>query len=145
MRPVRFFLFVLFIIVIIITTVHFHNKINLESLKSSASLSYFSAFSRTGFDQHTSPVFSPANPESSIEDSLAVLGDRVSRDLDTHLFSATHTLLSRSFKKSSENSLAVLVFGKQNLANEALLAEVYTRKMHCVNSLLTVVISYTTR
>lgn len=52
------------------------------------------SFSRTGFDQHTSPVFSPANPESSIEDSLAVLGDRVSRDLDTHLFSATNTLLS---------------------------------------------------
>uniref|UniRef100_A0A8C1FF62 BCL2 like 13 n=1 Tax=Cyprinus carpio carpio TaxID=630221 RepID=A0A8C1FF62_CYPCA len=52
------------------------------------------SFSRTGFDQLTSPVFSPANPESSIEDSLAVLGDRVSRDLDTHLFSATHTLLN---------------------------------------------------
>ncbi|XP_043120995.1 bcl-2-like protein 13 isoform X2 [Puntigrus tetrazona] len=52
------------------------------------------SFSRTGFDQLTSPVFSPANPESSIEDSLAVLGDRVSRDLDTHLSSATHTLLS---------------------------------------------------
>ncbi|XP_016338772.1 bcl-2-like protein 13 [Sinocyclocheilus anshuiensis] len=52
------------------------------------------SFSRTGFDQLTSPVFSPANPESSIEDSLAVLGDRISRDLDTHLFSATHTLLN---------------------------------------------------
>ncbi|KAL0168042.1 hypothetical protein M9458_036264, partial [Cirrhinus mrigala] len=51
-------------------------------------------FSRTGFDQLTSPVFSPANPESSIEDSLAVLGDRVSRDLGTHLSSATHKLLS---------------------------------------------------
>ncbi|KAK7160232.1 hypothetical protein R3I93_008009 [Phoxinus phoxinus] len=53
------------------------------------------SFSRTGFDQHTSPVFSPANPESSIEDSLAVLGDRISRDLDIHLSSATHTLLRR--------------------------------------------------
>ncbi|ROL43260.1 Protein Wnt-2 [Anabarilius grahami] len=50
------------------------------------------SFSRTGFDQHTSPVFSPANPENSIEDSLAVLGDRISRDLDVHLSSATHTL-----------------------------------------------------
>ncbi|XP_035381560.1 bcl-2-like protein 13 isoform X2 [Electrophorus electricus] len=53
-----------------------------------------SSFPRTGFDRHTSPVFSPANPESSVEDSLAVLGDRVARDLDTHLASATHTLLS---------------------------------------------------
>lgn len=52
------------------------------------------SFSRTGFDQLTSPVFSPANPESSIEDSLAVLGDRVSRDLDKHLSCTTHTLLS---------------------------------------------------
>lgn len=51
------------------------------------------SFSRTGFDQHTSPVFSPADPESSIEDSLAVLGDRISQDLDIHLSSATHTLL----------------------------------------------------
>nr|XP_055029302.1 bcl-2-like protein 13 isoform X2 [Misgurnus anguillicaudatus] len=48
----------------------------------------------TGFDCHTSPVFSPANPESSIEDSLAVLADRVSCDLDTHLSSATQTLLT---------------------------------------------------
>ncbi|XP_072551027.1 bcl-2-like protein 13 isoform X2 [Salminus brasiliensis] len=52
------------------------------------------SFPRTGFDRHTSPVFSPANPESSIEDSLAVLGDRITRDLDTHLASATRTLLS---------------------------------------------------
>ncbi|KAI7802472.1 bcl-2-like protein 13 isoform X2 [Triplophysa rosa] len=52
------------------------------------------SFSRTGFDRHTSPVFSPADPESSIEDSLAVLADRVSWDLDTHLSSATHTLLN---------------------------------------------------
>ncbi|XP_051512407.1 bcl-2-like protein 13 [Myxocyprinus asiaticus] len=51
------------------------------------------SFSRTGFDSHTSPVFSPANPESSIEDSLTVLGDHVSRDLDTHLSTATQTLL----------------------------------------------------
>ncbi|XP_076848330.1 bcl-2-like protein 13 isoform X2 [Brachyhypopomus gauderio] len=52
------------------------------------------SFSRTGFDWHTSPVFSPVNPESSIEDILAVLGDRLIRHLDTHLASATHTLLS---------------------------------------------------
>ncbi|CAB1322930.1 unnamed protein product [Coregonus sp. 'balchen'] len=46
------------------------------------------------FDCDTSPVFSPANPESSIEDCLAVLGDRVARDLETHLASTVHTLLS---------------------------------------------------
>ncbi|XP_066540280.1 bcl-2-like protein 13 isoform X2 [Hoplias malabaricus] len=52
------------------------------------------SFAKTGFDRHTSPVFSPANPENSIEDSLAVLGDRIARDLDAHLTSATNTLLS---------------------------------------------------
>ncbi|KAJ8002883.1 hypothetical protein DPEC_G00163580 [Dallia pectoralis] len=52
-----------------------------------------STFSSTGFDCSTSPVFSPANPESSIEDCLAAVGDRVARDLDTHLTSTVHTLL----------------------------------------------------
>ncbi|KAK3549234.1 hypothetical protein QTP70_034230 [Hemibagrus guttatus] len=52
------------------------------------------SFPSTGFDRHTSPVFSPANPENTIEDSLAVLGDRVAQVLDTHLASATQTLLS---------------------------------------------------
>uniref|UniRef100_UPI003AADC100 bcl-2-like protein 13 n=1 Tax=Centroberyx gerrardi TaxID=166262 RepID=UPI003AADC100 len=52
------------------------------------------SFSSTGFDRHTSLVFSPANPDSSIEDCLAALGDRVARDLDTHLAAAVHTLLT---------------------------------------------------
>ncbi|MGH0127988.1 UNVERIFIED_CONTAM: hypothetical protein FKN15_028568 [Acipenser sinensis] len=52
------------------------------------------AFTSTGFDCHTSPVFSPANPESSIEDCLAHLGDRVSQDLSTHLHTAMQSLLS---------------------------------------------------
>ncbi|XP_058243568.1 bcl-2-like protein 13 isoform X1 [Hemibagrus wyckioides] len=52
------------------------------------------SFPSTGFDRHTSPVFSPANPENTIEDSLAVLGDRVAQVLDMHLASATQTLLS---------------------------------------------------
>ncbi|XP_035280305.1 bcl-2-like protein 13 [Anguilla anguilla] len=50
--------------------------------------------SSTGFDCDTSPVFSPADPESSIEDCLASLGDRVARDLETHLSSALQTLLA---------------------------------------------------
>ncbi|MGH0119916.1 UNVERIFIED_CONTAM: hypothetical protein FKN15_059844 [Acipenser sinensis] len=52
------------------------------------------AFTSTGFDCHTSPVFCPANPESSIEDCLAHLGDRVSQDLSTHLHTAMQSLLS---------------------------------------------------
>ncbi|XP_010881576.1 bcl-2-like protein 13 [Esox lucius] len=52
------------------------------------------SLSCTGFDCRMSPVFSPANPESSVEDYLATLGERVARDLDTHLASTVHTLLS---------------------------------------------------
>ncbi|XP_056273504.1 bcl-2-like protein 13 isoform X1 [Pseudoliparis swirei] len=51
------------------------------------------SFSTTGFDQHTSLVFNPVVPETSIEDCLAALGDRVDAELDTHLEAAVHTLL----------------------------------------------------
>uniref|UniRef100_A0A8C8SI37 BCL2 like 13 n=1 Tax=Pelusios castaneus TaxID=367368 RepID=A0A8C8SI37_9SAUR len=53
------------------------------------------AFTSTGFDCHTSPVFSPANPESSIEDCLAHLGEKVSQDLREPLHKALQILLSK--------------------------------------------------
>lgn len=56
---------------------------------------FFSAFTTTGFDCHTSPVFSPANPESSIEDCLAHLGEKVSQELKEHLHKALQSLLSK--------------------------------------------------
>uniref|UniRef100_A0A2K5C0T9 BCL2 like 13 n=1 Tax=Aotus nancymaae TaxID=37293 RepID=A0A2K5C0T9_AOTNA len=45
------------------------------------------AFTSTGFDRHTSPVFSPANPESSMED--------LSQELKEPLHKALHMLLSQ--------------------------------------------------
>ncbi|XP_053891528.1 bcl-2-like protein 13 isoform X1 [Malaclemys terrapin pileata] len=53
------------------------------------------AFTSTGFDCHTSPVFSPANPESSIEDCLAHLGEKVSQELKEPLHKALQILLSK--------------------------------------------------
>ncbi|XP_006891398.1 PREDICTED: bcl-2-like protein 13 isoform X1 [Elephantulus edwardii] len=53
------------------------------------------AFTSTGFDRHTSPVFSPANPESSIEDCLAHLGEKVSQELKEPLHNALQMLLSQ--------------------------------------------------
>ncbi|XP_059114490.1 bcl-2-like protein 13 isoform X1 [Peromyscus eremicus] len=53
------------------------------------------AFTSTGFDCHTSPVFSPANPESSIEDCLAHLGERVSQDLKEPLHKVLQVILSQ--------------------------------------------------
>ncbi|KAE8296567.1 Bcl-2-like protein 13 [Larimichthys crocea] len=50
------------------------------------------SFSTTGFDRHTSLVFNPANPETSVEDCLAAVGDHVVRELDTHLAEAVHRL-----------------------------------------------------
>ncbi|XP_041853631.1 bcl-2-like protein 13 isoform X2 [Melanotaenia boesemani] len=52
------------------------------------------SFSSTGFDRHTSPVFCPAKPDSSVEDCLAVIGDKVAQELDTHLAAAVQTLLT---------------------------------------------------
>ncbi|XP_070829047.1 bcl-2-like protein 13 [Chaetodon trifascialis] len=52
------------------------------------------SFSTTGFDRHTSLVFNPAHPETSVEDCLAAMGDRVASELDTHLAAAVHTLLT---------------------------------------------------
>uniref|UniRef100_A0A8C8ZP81 BCL2 like 13 n=1 Tax=Prolemur simus TaxID=1328070 RepID=A0A8C8ZP81_PROSS len=54
------------------------------------------AFTSTGFDRHTSPVFSPANPESSIEDCLAHLGEKVSQELKEPLHKALQMLLSQA-------------------------------------------------
>ncbi|KAK5928395.1 hypothetical protein CgunFtcFv8_013461 [Champsocephalus gunnari] len=51
--------------------------------------------STSGFDRHTSLVFNPTVPETSVEDCLAAAGDRVAVDLDTHLAAAVHTLLER--------------------------------------------------
>ncbi|XP_072510250.1 bcl-2-like protein 13 isoform X3 [Notamacropus eugenii] len=53
------------------------------------------AFTSTGFDCHTSPVFSPVNPESSIEDCLAHLGQKVSLELKERMHEALQTLLSQ--------------------------------------------------
>ncbi|XP_023390936.1 bcl-2-like protein 13 isoform X2 [Pteropus vampyrus] len=53
------------------------------------------AFTSTGFDRHTSPVFSPANPESSVEDCLAHLGEKVSQELKEPLHKALQMLLSQ--------------------------------------------------
>ncbi|KAF0882765.1 bcl-2-like protein 13 isoform X1 [Crocuta crocuta] len=63
----------------------------LESLDKEIS----EAFTSTGFDRHTSPVFSPANPESSVEDCLAHLGEKVSQEMKEPLQKALQMLLSQ--------------------------------------------------
>ncbi|XP_023112347.2 bcl-2-like protein 13 isoform X4 [Felis catus] len=68
----------------------------LESLDKEIS----EAFTSTGFDRHTSPVFSPANPESSVEDCLAHLGEKVLQELKEPLQKALQMLLSQLLKKN---------------------------------------------
>ncbi|XP_041592881.1 bcl-2-like protein 13 isoform X2 [Vulpes lagopus] len=63
--------------------------------KLQETLSSPQAFTSTGFDRHTSPVFSPANPESSVEDCLAHLGEKVSQELKEPLQKALQMLLSQ--------------------------------------------------
>ncbi|NXU49296.1 B2L13 protein, partial [Turnix velox] len=70
-------------------------KIEIEEELKRLDEEILEAFTTTGFDCHTSPVFSPANPESSIEDCLAHLGEKVSQELKEHLHKALQTLLSK--------------------------------------------------
>lgn len=67
------------------------------------------AFPSTGFDMHTSPVFSPASPDSAIEESLAQLAERLCLEIPAALDKATQTLLSGGptyelFRKESEEA-----------------------------------------
>ncbi|XP_028813415.1 LOW QUALITY PROTEIN: bcl-2-like protein 13 [Denticeps clupeoides] len=68
------------------------------------------SFSTTGFDTQLSPVFAPADPERSVEDSLAAVGDRVTQDLQPHLDSVLQTLLGSSLDYEGFRS-AVLELG----------------------------------
>uniref|UniRef100_A0A1A7XKW5 BCL2-like 13 (Apoptosis facilitator) n=1 Tax=Iconisemion striatum TaxID=60296 RepID=A0A1A7XKW5_9TELE len=62
----------------------------LRQLKEEVSASV----SSSGFDHLLSPVFSPVDPESSVEDCLAAVGDKVAKELGTHLATAVQTLLT---------------------------------------------------
>ncbi|EOB00487.1 Bcl-2-like 13 protein, partial [Anas platyrhynchos] len=70
-------------------------KIEIEEELKRLDEEILEAFTTTGFDCHTSPVFSPANPESSIEDCLAHLGEKVSQEMKEHLHKALEILLSK--------------------------------------------------
>ncbi|XP_044137288.1 bcl-2-like protein 13 isoform X2 [Bufo gargarizans] len=67
------------------------------------------AFPSTGFDMHTSPVFSPASPDSTIEECLAQLAERMCLEIPAALDKASQSLLSGSltyelFKKESDDA-----------------------------------------
>ncbi|XP_040292765.1 bcl-2-like protein 13 isoform X3 [Bufo bufo] len=67
------------------------------------------AFPSTGFDMHTSPVFSPASPDSTIEECLAQLAERMCLEIPAALDKASQNLLSGSltyelFKKESDDA-----------------------------------------
>ncbi|KAM5172921.1 bcl-2-like protein 13 [Mantella aurantiaca] len=73
------------------------------------------AFPHTGFEMQTSPVFHPASPESTIEDCLAQLAERMCIEMSEQLDKAHWMLLSRNltydlFKKEAE-AAAVHVTG----------------------------------
>lgn len=79
----------------------------LRRLEDEIAASFFS----TGFDRHSSLVFSPVNPEGSVEDCLAALGDRVAKELGSRLATAVHTLLSSylDYQSFREATLAVSI------------------------------------
>ncbi|XP_051886765.1 bcl-2-like protein 13 [Pristis pectinata] len=92
------------------------------------------AFASTGFECHTSPVFSPANPESSIEDCLAHLGERVFRELTVQVQGALQNILAKPLEyelyKEQLNQLASHTSGW----NKVLISLVLLRQLLTSNS-----------
>ncbi|XP_054442560.1 bcl-2-like protein 13 isoform X1 [Pteronotus mesoamericanus] len=78
------------------------------------------AFPSTGFDRHTSPVFSPAHPESSVEDCLARLGERAARELQEPLRAALETLLRRPVTYQTYQECALETVGQAGGWNKVL-------------------------
>uniref|UniRef100_A0A3B3Z972 Uncharacterized protein n=1 Tax=Periophthalmus magnuspinnatus TaxID=409849 RepID=A0A3B3Z972_9GOBI len=64
--------------------------------------------SSSGFDRHKSLVFNPTNPESSIEDCLAALGDQVAAELEPHVLVPLVLLQALQVKGPSLSSLLPL-------------------------------------
>uniref|UniRef100_A0A8D2IPW3 BCL2 like 13 n=1 Tax=Varanus komodoensis TaxID=61221 RepID=A0A8D2IPW3_VARKO len=95
------------------------------------------AFTSTGFDCHTSPVFSPASPETSIEDCLAHLGERVFQELKEPLQRALETLLSKpvtyqEYKERTQDAATHASGWSKVLANSALFRIVcHTDQVSC--------------
>ncbi|XP_057692692.1 bcl-2-like protein 13 [Corythoichthys intestinalis] len=99
------------------------------------------SFSSTGFDRHTSLVFNPVNPETSIEDCLAELGDRLVRELDAHLERAVHALLAGplEYERFRDTTLALLAHTQEvwsKVLVPLVLLQALQSEAHSVSTLL---------
>uniref|UniRef100_A0A8C7YMG6 BCL2 like 13 n=1 Tax=Oryzias sinensis TaxID=183150 RepID=A0A8C7YMG6_9TELE len=101
------------------------------------------AFLSTGFDRRASPVFSPANPDISVEDCLAAVGDKVARELDVYLEAAVQTLLAgppdyQTFRKAALDLSAHTHGGWSKVVVPLLLLQALLQKGQPLASLLNV-------
>ncbi|XP_037109182.1 bcl-2-like protein 13 [Syngnathus acus] len=100
------------------------------------------SFSSTGFDRRTSLVFSPVNPETSIEDCLAELEDRLVGELDAQLRGAVHALLAGplEFERFRDTTLDLLTHTqggwRKVLVPLVLLQALQSEEEHNVSTLL---------
>ncbi|XP_053318444.1 bcl-2-like protein 13 isoform X2 [Spea bombifrons] len=109
------------------------------------------AFPTTGFDMHTSPVFSPASPESSIEECLSQLSEKLSLEIRDPLDKATDALLNTSlsyevFKKQTEDAAALTAGWNKVLVplvlSQRLLLELTRRGKPCLETLVQLTVTY---
>ncbi|KAM8973302.1 bcl-2-like protein 13 isoform 2-T2 [Pelodytes ibericus] len=109
------------------------------------------AFPTTGFDMHTSPVFSPASPETSIEECLSQLSEKLSLEIRDPLDKATERLLSTSltynvFKTETENTATHVTAWNKVLVplilSQSLLLELTRRGNPCLENLIQLTVSY---
>ncbi|XP_077424156.1 bcl-2-like protein 13 [Vanacampus margaritifer] len=99
------------------------------------------SFSSTGFDRRTSLVFTPVDPETSIEDCLAELGERLARELDARLREAIRALLAGplEFERFRHTTLDLLTHTQEGWSKvlvPLLLLQALQSEDHPVSSLL---------
>ncbi|KAM4676455.1 bcl-2-like protein 13 isoform 2-T2 [Discoglossus pictus] len=109
------------------------------------------AFPSTGFDMHTSPVFSPVNPESSVEECLAQLSEKLSLEIQEPVEKASEKLLRGSLtyeefkKQADETSLLTSGWNKvlvPLVLLQRLLLELTRRREHRLESLVQLGVTY---
>ncbi|KAK7891369.1 hypothetical protein WMY93_023332 [Mugilogobius chulae] len=126
-------------------TDEFNEQIEEELRKLEDEIAFSS--SSLGFDRHTSLVFNPTNPESSIEDCLAALGDQVSVLLDPHLSTTVDTLLTglldyENFRQTNQDLSVHTQGGWSKVLVPLVLVQALQAKGQSLSSLLPLAVKF---
>ncbi|XP_053574854.1 bcl-2-like protein 13 isoform X2 [Bombina bombina] len=108
-------------------------------------------FSTTGFDMHTSPVFSPASPDTLVEECLTHLSEKLVPEIQQPLNKALEKLLSGSLtyeifrQQADETALHTSGWNKvlvPLVLLQRLLLELTRRQVKCLENLVQLGVRY---